>query len=1541
MRSSLASALGIALFLTLTPLNAQQTVRSRDLELHLTADGGITGLAVYGRAWPLVEGAPSGLLLRDAAADGEFVRAGGTLTPVEGGVRQSGINADLGLDFEATYRPRAGAIEVAGFIHDPSGRDRAITVRFSLPVDAVGGTWWNDLLKRETIAGAVYQSVRGTGVGATGSTSAYPWGAVSAELGEICLGIPMDRFVVHRISYDGQARVFNLDFDFGLSPLTKAFPSRADFSFVIYAADPAWGFRSATAGYYRLFPDAFIRRSEKEGLWMPFTDISKVENPEDFNFAYQEGAPNIPWDDAHDILSFRYISPHWGMLWMPQRHEKPTPEFIEQKLAEDLNSGDAAVRKRAQLIINSGAKNAQGKYHYTIGQAHWAPHDTGELGWYAMYPANADPDLAQLGNGPTTGSDTMATVEREVERYSKPGAFLDGFYFDGVDERPLDNYATEHFQFAEAPLTFATDTERPILCGAFSSYKFLKRVAEKMRADGRFVIANGVPSQFPFSAAFLDAGGAEREPSIESRPVGMEYLTYARTLMYRKPVLILYKPRLEERLDRDLSPYLVDYMHECLPYAAEPSMFMIFSNTDPAFYHRFWERPDWYNRYRPIFIDYVPVVKRLALAGWEPIPYATASDPSIVVERFGSYNLHIVAYNPAREGDARSFDLDVNTIPPAVPDDGKPRAGSFPLRSIACAVNLIDGTAVATEQRPDGGVRVHLTLPPRRAAVLAFAPFSRELAGFDLGEAAHYVAIAEGRLKDMQDPRGDTNFEIDPGDTGTPLGFIKYTEGDVTLSSDQAVCHSAPRATRAVLTGKARAVQSTVLPVQPGRAYRFSMWGRAEFPTTGSLHFYVRWRDGAGKDLGGPVNSAAIAETSDWRELTLDTTAPDGAATAMLALVGTRSGEGAATVWFDDPAAAEVGEQARVLLPVPPVVPTAAAERLATALKQRAEQVQVLVAESARIGGEAPRPAVPGPAVTGDGAKLCSQVLETAQQVTAQAEQVRTETPELGGVAAALDVCSMRLRRAGGILAGWRMEVTGGGLVARGEQPRFEVRIHAGAVALHNVGIQAPAEEPVTAPAISPTEPFSLEPGESRLVQFSLPGTGEGGHAVVIAGAEVAGGGVLNLRREVSYSIVSPCETTLADLGPAEDGRVQNLLLTARNTRRERPLAIRVSVTPPRDCTASVTEQTAEIKPGAELAVPITLTAAADAESGWREATVRVTWEGGQQSHHKAWLYLPGSANLLSTPGFEQTLNDRAAGWAPYGTAGGYALDTQTTHSGQAAIRATGEMAGASQRIVLDQTVARPLVLRGWSRYQPPQAAEVATIGMTEQAPTATQAARTPNYSLYVDLHYVGGGALYGQVATFDKGVDGWQFSERIISVPKPIKDVTLYLLFRDQSGTAWFDDVFLAEAEPNLALQPGVSVTTDSTYNNYTPAPLIDGVTDTTNVPWDKAAWASEDAKGEHWVELSFPQEVTARTVLVHWAVDMGATWTARDYAIQAFVNGAWQDVASVSGQQPRNLSVAAFSPVRASRLRVVQRDGGGNAARPNIMWLREIEVY
>ena len=1489
-----------------------QALETRDgLKLKLDRGGRVESVATGGRAWLLAGAGGSGLLMRDAAADGTFVGAGGTVAGRDGAVLQHGTQAALKLQFQVEYRALPKAIDVRGFIRDVSGKDRAITVRLALPIDATGVLWWPDIVQPPQQASQVHHNLRATHVGATGTSSRYPWGVISSGAGALCLGIPMDRFVVHRIGYDAQTKSFYVDFDFGLSPLTKAFPSRADFALVIYASDPRWGFRAASAKYYSLFPEAFKRRAEKEGLWMPFTDIAKVKDPEDFNFIFQEGAPNIAYDEAHGIYSFKYISPHWAWLWMPDRKDKPTPEFVKQKLAQDLKSDNAATRKRATLIVNSAPRNANGDYHYSIGRAHWAPSKHGPMGWFACFPANADPDLGQLGKGPTTGTETMAAVERLTAQYNRPGAFLDGFYFDGVDERPLDNYAQEQFAFAESPLTFGADTRRPIMCGAFSSYKFLKQVAERMHSTGRMVIANGVPSQFPFSAAYLDAGGAELEPPIDNEPVRLSYLTSARTLLYHKPLLLLYKPRLEERFDRDLSPYLVDYMNTCLLYAAEPSLFKIFSKTNLEFYYSFFERPDWYNKYRPIFVQYLPLVKKLALAGWEPVTGARASDPRAIVERFGSgADLHLVAYNPLHRGEAIHVDLDVELD-----------ALDWPQGVTPVVADLLNGS-VAPVAKTDAGVRVSLALPARRAAVLAFRPSRSRLADMDLDEAVRYVHIASSRLADKLDQKLPVDFEDDTDRDGLPTGYSKYTEGAATYASDEAVFHSAPRSTKVTLTGRARATLSTTVQLRPGRRYRLSLWGKAEFPTTGSLHFYARWKDERGKLISPLLAAKGVHQTSDWQRISLELTAPAQGKAVYFVMVGSRRGEGEATVWFDDPAVVELGPDGRetTLLPMPRKPAPAWAGPLAAELGRAAAEMQAMARAAAKGA---------------DAAALCTQALGAAAAMERKAESVRQGDAEYANVAAALATAASRLRRAGGILSGWQMRLAAPATITQGEAPELAVRIVAGAMPLSDVRVTVKA--PDGWDATPSTLPRSLAPGLSATATVALKQRGAGapgGTIVVTARAAIADGHQLAMQRDTSFAVASPCESAMVEHNPKDRGRVRRMLLTVRNRRRTSPLAVDIAVSKPADFATDWTDRSVEIKAGGQAVFPIGLAADDQAKAGWRQTTVTVSWDRGQTRHELPFLYAPPAANLLS-----------GKAWRPYGDSG-YRLDTQVMRSGTPSVRAvnsaTVKSAGASQAVVLNQKVARPLVLHGWSLYRKPggDAEEIKTIGMTEHAGLGDEE-RTRDYSLYLDLHYVGGGALYGQAATFDKARKGWQFSHKVIHVAKPVRDATLYLLFRGQQGTAWFGDVFLAQAEPNLAQTPGAEITTDSSYSGYTPKPLIDGVADTANVPWDKAAWASAESKGDHWAQIDLPKPATVRTVVIYWAIDVGATWTSRTYSVQAFVDGSWREVANVTGAAVRDFSVHNFTPVATSRVRVLQPEGGGPAKRPLIMWLREIEVF
>jgi len=63
-----------------------------------------------------------------------------------------------------------------------------------------------------------------------------------------------------------------------------------------------------------------------------------------------------------------------------------------------------------------------------------------------------------------------------------------------------------------------------------------------------------------------------------------------------------------------------------------------------------------------------------------------------------------------------------------------------------------------------------------------------------------------------------------------------------------------------------------------------------------------------------------------------------------------------------------------------------------------------------------------------------------------------------------------------------------------------------------------------------------------------------------------------------------------------------------------------------------------------------------------------------------------------------------------------------------------------------------------------------------------------------VDIYYADGTKLYGQKVNFDGGTHDWQFREARIETTKPARSANVYIMLRGATGTAWFDDVLLAE---------------------------------------------------------------------------------------------------------------------------------------------------
>ena len=82
------------------------------------------------------------------------------------------------------------------------------------------------------------------------------------------------------------------------------------------------------------------------------------------------------------------------------------------------------------------------------------------------------------------------------------------------------------------------------------------------------------------------------------------------------------------------------------------------------------------------------------------------------------------------------------------------------------------------------------------------------------------------------------------------------------------------------------------------------------------------------------------------------------------------------------------------------------------------------------------------------------------------------------------------------------------------------------------------------------------------------------------------------------------------------------------------------------------------------------------------------------------------------------------------------------------------------------------------------------------------------DYALYVDLIYEDGTPKWGSRADFTSGPHDWEYKYHIISLEKPVKEMTIYCLYRGRQGSVLFDSVSvgLPTVEPSAAAFIGES---------------------------------------------------------------------------------------------------------------------------------------
>ncbi len=323
----------------------------------------------------------SGFFWRDAAAQSDFRQPQAALERDGDALVLKAQDEQLKLALDARLTAHDDHIRIEGTVRDLTGEDRAVSVYFALPVDAIGWDWYDDARAHRTIeARRTYSNPVSVRVGPTGLAAKYPLACVSGNERSYTLAVPLDEPRITSLAYDAGSRELYAGFHLGLSAETANFPSQASFALAVYRSDPTWGFRAALDRYYKLFPDCFTKRNEKEGIWMPFTDVSTVEGWQDFGFQFHEGNNNVPFDDQAGIYSFVYVEPasHW--LRMP----KEMPRTLEAAMAL-LNKQAEEGNRQALATLSSGVYDASQHLRGSIQNAPWCDG--------ALFALNPEPSL--------------------------------------------------------------------------------------------------------------------------------------------------------------------------------------------------------------------------------------------------------------------------------------------------------------------------------------------------------------------------------------------------------------------------------------------------------------------------------------------------------------------------------------------------------------------------------------------------------------------------------------------------------------------------------------------------------------------------------------------------------------------------------------------------------------------------------------------------------------------------------------------------------------------------------------------------------------------------------------------------------------------------------------------------------------------------------------------------------------------------------------------------------------------------------------------
>ena len=610
--------------------SARFTLLSGDgLQIQVTQDGGVIEALADGTNSLQAAGMDyaSGWFVCDRAATSDWWNVGGLVTSNNNVLQQHGVITNLNLCADVRYSVTNSAIRIQATVSNLAGTDRAVSLYFALPAAMDGGYWWNSPRDRVSVAQSVESATFSSAeLGARNLVSQYPLATVAGKAA-LTLAVPPDMFRPFRLVYNRATRQFFGVFDVGLSAVPTNFPSCATAELWLYRSDAAWGLRSGLAGLYQRFPAAYGRTNfTSEGIWVAFADIRGITNISDFGIACHEigyNAAFVKSDDTNGIRSFRYVSEPWS-YWMnmPTNISNTNYASVYNYLLSQHTQGVAA----ATATLSSGVRDQNGQLEFFPAAQPWCPYG-------AAFYVNASPFISDPQYAITKFGNEWNSSVRSVYNHPENGV-LDGEYIDSFGSSATTaDYSSNHLRSTSFPLTYTAGNLAPMTPLILGTYEMARAISADVHALGKAMMANTLYTTWPglpIGMGLFDFTGTEIncfDVAGNFIPMADSSLLYARALSGARP----YGYLLNTDFTKVSAAEMESYMRLCAVYGIYPSTF----STDAAS-NNYFEQPALYERDRPLFKKYIPIIRALSLAGWQPVTDATVDNTNVVIEAYGT-----------------------------------------------------------------------------------------------------------------------------------------------------------------------------------------------------------------------------------------------------------------------------------------------------------------------------------------------------------------------------------------------------------------------------------------------------------------------------------------------------------------------------------------------------------------------------------------------------------------------------------------------------------------------------------------------------------------------------------------------------------------------------------------------------------------------------------------------------------------------------------------------------------------------------------------